>query len=125
MVVVHGSARQFIETPGGNYGSGVATPSRGAAEVSVIRQRQLPGGTNPAHSHDREEVMVLLAGAVTVTVAGAARALGRGDALIVPPRTLHEVANTGDQPAEWLLVAPAGVRFFHANGEEGTPPWSR
>jgi quercetin dioxygenase-like cupin family protein len=69
MTVVHSNELQFIETPGGNFGSGLATPSRGAAEVSVIRQRQQPGGANPPHMHDREEVMVLLAGAVTVTVA--------------------------------------------------------
>ncbi|MGN6563613.1 MAG: cupin domain-containing protein [Thermomicrobiales bacterium] len=125
MAVVHGSTLQFVETPGGNFGSGVATPSRGATEVSVIRQRQLPGGANPAHTHDREEVMVVLAGMVTVTVAGEARALGAGDALIVPPRTSHTVANSGAEPAEWLLIAPAGVRFFHTNGEEGSPPWSR
>lgn len=125
MAVVHDSALQFIETPGGNSGSGVATPSRGAAEVSVIRQRQIPGGANPPHTHDREEVMVLLAGAVTVTVAGAPQPLGPGDALIVPPGTPHAVANTGDRPAEWLLVAPAGVRFFHLSGEEGSPPWAR
>ena len=124
MTVVHDALR-FIETPGGNFGSGVATPSRGAAEGSVVRQRQQAGGTNPAHTHDREEVMVLLAGAVTVTVAGEPHPLGPGDAVIVPPQTPHRVENAGSAVAEWLLVAPAGVRFFHATGEEGSPPWSR
>ncbi len=125
MTVVHGDELRFIETPGGNFGSGLATPSRGATEVSVIRQRQRPGGTNPAHTHDREEVMVLLAGSVTVTVAGKSHVLGPGDAVIVPPRAAHQVENAGAEPAEWILVAPAGVRFFHATGEEGFPTWSR
>ena len=125
MTVVQGGALRFVETPGGNFGSGVATPSRSAKEVSVIRQRQLPNGVNSAHTHDREEVMVMLAGAVSVEVAGEPHPLGPGDAVIVPPRTPHRVENTGAEPAEWLLVAPAGVRFFHATGEEGSPPWSR
>jgi quercetin dioxygenase-like cupin family protein len=125
MVVVHGVELQFIDTPGGNSGSGLATPSRGAAEVSIIRQRQQLGGTNPAHTHDREEVMVLLAGTVTVTVAGEPHPLGPGDAVIVPAETTHQVQNLGAEAAEWLLVAPAGVRFFHETGEEGSPPWSR
>ena len=125
MTVVHGNKVGFIETPGGNFGSGLATPSRGAKEVSVIRQRQQSGGTNPVHTHDREEVMVVLAGAVTVTVAGEAHPLGPGDAAIIPPRTPHQVENSGAEPAEWLLVAQAGVRFFHATGEEGSPPWSK
>jgi quercetin dioxygenase-like cupin family protein len=125
MTVIRDGEHQFIETPGGNFGRGVATPSGGAVEVSVIRQRQRPGGTNPAHTHDREEVMVILNGAVTVTVAGEAVALGAGDAVIVPARTAHQVENTSAHPAEWLLVAPAGVRFFHATGDEASPPWAR
>lgn len=125
MTVVHGDDVRFIETPGGNFGSGLATPSRGAREVSVIRQRQQAGGANPEHTHDREEVMVVLAGSITVTAGGQTHGLGPGDAVIVPPRTSHRVENAGGEPAEWLLVAPAGVRFFHSSGEEGSPPWSR
>jgi quercetin dioxygenase-like cupin family protein len=123
--VVRGDELRDVETPGGNFGSGLATPSRGAAEVSVIRQRQRPGGTNPPHTHDREEVTVVLAGAVTVEVAGVPHPVGPGDAVIVPAGTPHRVENAGADAAEWLLVAPAGVRFFHATGEEGSPPWSR
>ena len=79
MTVVHGDELRFIETPGGNFGSGLATPSRGAEEVSVIRQRQQPGGANPAHAHDREEVMVVLAGSITVTVGDREHPLGPED----------------------------------------------
>ncbi|CAA9566118.1 MAG: hypothetical protein AVDCRST_MAG73-4190 [uncultured Thermomicrobiales bacterium] len=125
MTVVHGDQLHDIETPGGNAGAGMATPSRGATEVSVIRQRQGPGGINPPHTHDREEVMVLLAGTVTLTVEEEPVALRPGDAAIVPPGTSHKVETTGSEPAQWLIVAPVGVRYFHAGGEEGFPPWSR
>jgi quercetin dioxygenase-like cupin family protein len=125
MVVVRGDSLSFIETPGRNAGAGLATATRGASETSVIRQRQEPGGTNPAHFHDREEVMLLLAGRISVTMAGETLNLTQGDTLIVPPRTEHRIENAGDEPAEWLLIAPAGVRFFHANGEEASPPWAR
>jgi len=125
MFVVHADELEYIETPGGNFGMAVATPSRGATEVSVIRQRQAPGGANPVHTHDREEVMILLVGEMSVTVGEEPISLAAGDAVIVPARTPHRVEQRGIQPAEWLLVAPAGVRFFHASGEEGTPPWSR
>ncbi len=124
-VTVRGADITPIETPGGNAGSALATPSTGASEVSVIRQRQQPGGANPSHTHDREEVMVVLAGAVTVTVDDAAHRLASGDALFVPARAPHRIENAGPDVAEWLLVAPAGVRFFHANGDEASPPWAR
>ena len=125
MAVVRSGDGRFIETPGGNFGRAVATASRGATEVSVIRQRQLPGGVNPSHTHDREEVMVLLAGEVTVAVAGEDVVLGAGDAVIIPPGTPHRVENRSVEAAEWLLVAPAAVGFFHEDGRPGSPPWSR
>lgn len=125
MIVVRGESLSFIETPGGNAGAGLVTAARGASETSVIRQRQAPGGANPAHYHDREEVMLLLAGRVNVTLEDETLELSQGDTLIVPPRTEHRIENTGDAPAEWLLFAPAGVRFFHASGEEANPPWAR
>lgn len=124
MEFVSGNQLEYIETPGGNASVGLATPSRGATGISLIRQRQAPGGTNPPHSHDLEEVMHILEGTVTVTVEGQIRTLCPGDTLIVPSRALHQIVNTGDQPAEWLLIAPSGVQFFHANGEPANPPWA-
>jgi quercetin dioxygenase-like cupin family protein len=125
MRVVYSDDLHYIETPGGNAGAAVATPSRGAVEVSVVRQRQSADSSNPEHSHDREEVITVLAGEITVAVAGAPVVLRPGDTVIVPPQTPHQIRNSGSQPAEWLLIAPAGVGFFHADGAPASPPWAR
>ena len=125
MIVRRLDDRKPIETPGGNRTSGLATPSVGAAEVSVIHQRMAAGGQNPLHRHDREEVMVLAAGTVTVTCANEPVALAAGDTLIIPANTLHTIANMGGEPAEWLIIAPAGVRFFSEAGEEMHPAWAQ
>lgn len=125
MTLVRQSELQFIETPGGNAGAAVATPSRGAVDVSIIRQRQAPGGGNPPHTHDREEVMTLLAGEVSVVLAGEPVLLGAGDSLIIPAGAVHAIENRSDVDAEWLLIAPAGVAFIHASGEKGSPPWAK
>ncbi len=125
MIVVQRDTLEFIETPGANAGASIATPSRGASEVSVIRQRQQPGGFNPLHTHDHEEVMVMMAGEAAVTVGEETAIILAGDTLIIPAGASHQIANEGSEPAEWLLIAPAGVRFFHADGAEGMPPWSR
>lgn len=124
-MIVRSNEVDAIETPGGNRSTALATPSCGAAEVSVIRQQQSPGGANPPRSHDREEVMVVLGGAVTVTVGDERIDAATGDTVIVPPQTVHGIENASGVPAEWLLVAPAGVRFFHANGDQAMPPWSK
>ncbi len=114
-----------IETPGANTTTGIATPSRGAQEVSIIRQRQQPGGGNPPHTHDREEVMLVTAGTVEVRIQEDVVTLSPGDTLVVPAQTLHQLATVGEVDAEWLLIAPAGIGFFHANGEQADPVWAR
>lgn len=112
----------FIETPGGNASAPLATASTGASEVSVIRQRQAPGGGNPPHTHDREEVMVLLAGTLDVTLGSATHTLHTGDTLVIPAGATHQLR--AGEPAEWLLIAPAGYRFYRESGEEAAPAWS-
>lgn len=125
MTIVPFDTLEFFETPGNNASAAVATASRGATEVSVIRQRQQPGGFNRPHTHDREEVLVLLEGTLEVTIDGTPHTLTGGDTVIIPARAEHQHRNAGDEPAEWLLVAPAGVKFFHASGEEATLPWEQ
>ena len=115
----------FIESPGGNSSAGDATPTLGSHEVSVIRQRQTPNGVNPDHTNDRDEVIYLLNGSLNVLVDEECLFLNAGDAVRIPPRTQHRIENAGDSMAEWLLIATAGVKFFRADGEEASPPWSR
>jgi quercetin dioxygenase-like cupin family protein len=125
MNVIRESELNFIETPGGNATAGIATASRGAREVSMIRQRQQPGGGNPPHAHDREEVMLVTEGTVEVRIGEDTVTLIAGDTLVVPAETVHQLANAGSSEAAWLLIAPDGVEFFHANGERADPVWAR
>lgn len=125
MKLIKASQTEPIASPNGNQGAALATPATGAGQVSVIRQRQQPGGFNPPHSHPNEEVMVQLAGTVAVTAGSASLELGPGDTLIIPAGTLHRVENRGAVEAEWLIIAAAGTRFFHENGEEAHPAWAR
>jgi quercetin dioxygenase-like cupin family protein len=125
MIVVRSSQLMAVETPGNNRTSGLITPALGTHDISVIRQIQQPGGQNPPHYHDREEALVLAAGRLQVTVADQQAELQPGDALLVPAGAIHQLAALGDQPAEWLLIASAGVRFFRADGEELFPEWAK
>lgn len=123
MLVVRGQELEVSGTEG-NFAGGVATPSRGASEVSMIRQRQAPGAANPPHSHDREEVMVMLSGTVKVTAEKEDADLSAGDALIMPANVVHQIETIGEAEAEWLLAAPAGVQFMFADGREASPAWA-
>jgi mannose-6-phosphate isomerase-like protein (cupin superfamily) len=114
----------------GMFAGGLATPSRGATDVSVIKQGASPGAANPLHSHDREEVMVQLVGASTVTLGGdpdlrETVELAVGDTLIVPAGIPHQIQNTGQERAEWMLIGPAGLRYHGADGQDvGQPSWA-
>lgn len=123
--VIRSAEMSLLETPGGNFSGAVATAGHGASEVSIVMQQQNPGGQNPRHTHDREEVMVVRQGQVRVLLADTPIALSAGDSLIVSANTPHQIQNIGDEQAEWLLVAPAGIRFFGADGTEMHPAWLR
>ena len=124
MTVIRQADLRYIETPGGNYGAAVATPSKGAVDVSIIRQRQTPGGANPSHTHDREEVMLILSGDVIVVLDAEPVTLSTGDSLIIPAGTAHQIENRSAGDAEWLLLAPSGVEFIKSTGEKVSPPWA-
>lgn len=124
MHVIHGKDTQTLETPNG-FATSLATPSKGAHDVSVIRQRQLPGSLNPVHTHDREEVMVLLAGSVTLSSGKERVVLSAGDTVIIPVNSPHRLNNTGDTDAEWLIISTTGVKFFGETGEEAYPDWAK
>ena len=116
---------QELETPNGNFGTGLATSSKGAQELSVVRQRQIPGGFNPLHTHDAEEVMAMLEGKVTVSSEGQETSLEQGETLIIPAGLAHRVDNIGTEDAQWLIISKVGVRFFRENGDEALPGWAK
>jgi quercetin dioxygenase-like cupin family protein len=108
----------------GNAAGPVATPSTGASDVSVIRQRQSAGGIGPHHHHDREEVVLLLAGSIAIHAGPGRAELRAGDAVVLPAGLVHQVETLGAEPAEWLLIAPSGVGFFGDDGQRVSPPWA-
>jgi len=109
----------------GMFAGSLAIPRRGATEVIVIRQRQEPGAPLSFHYHNREEVIVQLAGTVTVLVGDERVEVAPGDTLIIPAQTVHQIENTDQVEAEWLLIGPSGIQFFRPNGEEVVPEWAQ
>jgi len=123
MLIVREDNVQLVPSPNGNRTNGIITRAGGATQISVVRQEQETGGFNPPHFHDCEEVMLIRRGTAKVTVGEETVQLAPGDALLVPPRVVHQVSNTGAEAAEYLYVAPSGMRFYSAAGQEMTPSW--
>ncbi len=123
MIIIRSHDTRTIETPNGNHGTSLATPRLGATQVTVVRQRQTPGGHNPTHQQSHEEVMVLLSGHVQASSGEDRAELRAGDTLIVPALTPHRIDNIGGTDAEWLIISPAGMRIYRETGEPASPPW--
>jgi len=107
----------------GNHMTGLATASRGATEIAVWRGITDPGAGTPPHTHDHEEVLVVLAGSATLTIDGQELSLGPGDTAIAPARVRHRFVNTGSGPLDVLAAMPLGTRTFLPDGEELHAPW--
>jgi quercetin dioxygenase-like cupin family protein len=124
MPIIRGDAVLAHER-GGNRMSGLATPSLGAVELMVWRTVVTPGGGPPPHSHDREEICVVLRGTGVVRERdGAEDRFGPGDVIVAPSGTVHEVRADDGVECEWIAALPAGTRTFRSDGSELEIPWA-
>jgi quercetin dioxygenase-like cupin family protein len=106
---------------GGATITGLASPSRGALDTAAWRIRFDPDHVTPRHSLDREEVFVVLSGALTARYAEHAETARAGGALIVPAGLEFSLA-AEDGPAEAVCTFPVGGTAV-LDGERITPPW--
>ncbi len=120
MSVIRDADPMPIESSGGST-TPLASSKAGAVEVNVMCRGPQPGGESPPQGQDREEVIIMLGGWVEIAIDGERHQLGPGDAVILPPNALHQLRNRGDDPADWLLIAPTGIRFFHADNSPTVP----
>lgn len=104
--------------------TGLASPSRGATDTAAWRVRLAPDQPSPVHSLDREELFVVIEGAVTAEFsAGHAETARAGGVLIVPAGTEFSLVARG-AAAEAVCVLPIGGRGRIGDGEPFTPPWA-
>lgn len=98
-------------------------PREGAPHFSVRRFVISSGGRIPAHSHDRiEHQQVVVAGEMVVTMDGEAFHVQAGDALFIPPGTVHAYENRGPVDVEFICVVPLTEKYETAWHEETEEP---
>jgi quercetin dioxygenase-like cupin family protein len=103
--------------------TGLASPTRGGArETATWRVRLAPDRPSPPHALDREEVFVVLAGAITARFADREETAPAGGALIVPAGQEFSLLARG-AAAEAVCVLPVGATAA-VGGERLTPPWA-
>src|SRR3954454_19424638 len=95
---------------GGTSVIAYASPSRGAAEVSVWQIELAPGSTSPRHHMDREEVFLGVSGFAVAEVGGVEYQRGAGDGLTLPAVTEFTLHSPGQEPYRALACVRAGAQ---------------
>jgi quercetin dioxygenase-like cupin family protein len=121
MPVITPEQAPTFDAPGATI-TGLASPSRGCADTAAWRVRFDAGHASPPHELDREEVFVVLSGALTARYADRSETAPAGGALIVPAgEQFSLVALEG--AAEAVCVLPVGGTAL-LDGERIVPPWA-
>lgn len=94
----------------------LANPANGASETLVIRGTVNAGATFPAHSHDREEILIIISGAATFTIGEETGSVSAGDVVVVPAGALHEFEASED--LDVIGVMPTETKTFAPDGTE-------
>ncbi|MBS0565039.1 MAG: cupin domain-containing protein [Proteobacteria bacterium] len=97
--------------------------ANGARALCVFEQWIAPGNGAPAHRHEVEEVLTILAGAAEVDLGAERLDLAAGQSLIVPAGVRHGFRNPG--PGTLHLMATLAAPVFEARYEGAAAPVRR
>jgi len=74
--------------------------------IEVHETTLAPGASpHPPHRHEHEELFLMMKGQLTVTIAGKTGVIGPGAAAFVHSGELHGVHNSGNEDAQYFVVA--------------------
>jgi quercetin dioxygenase-like cupin family protein len=103
--------RTWNDVPSTEFHPGVFINAIGGEQVCLCRATYEPGKQVPLHSHEHtEQVMVILDGEVTMTIAGETKTLTTGDVVVVNRGVEHELHS---EPGVTFLEALAPVPLDH------------
>jgi quercetin dioxygenase-like cupin family protein len=104
---IHYEQVEPISLPGGSWSRMLVAPkqvqgNQGSLGYSVFT----PGTVLAFVSHEVEESAFVVAGRGELRLEEGAVPFGPGDALFIPPRVWHAVANTGDEDVIMVFTFP-------------------
>jgi quercetin dioxygenase-like cupin family protein len=103
--------RTWNDVPTTEFHPGVFIRAIGGEQVCLCKATYEPGKQVPLHSHEHtEQVMVILDGEVTMTIAGATKTLTAGDVVVVNRGIEHSLHS---EPGVTFLEALAPVPLDH------------
>lgn len=101
----------------------LVTSEQSQGRESILESYWGPKFTVPAHFHKyHSEIFILLSGHLEWTIGGETHIIGPGDAVFIPPDTVHSVHVVGDGPAHVIFIQePGGYENVSAYEASFTP----
>ena len=64
-----------------------------------------PGKSFQLHEHrSMEEIYIIFSGTAKIRIGGEEAVLQKGDAVVIPPKTVHAMTNNGGEPIEYIVI---------------------
>ncbi len=115
---------RFGEAPAVDRGNGVRTVPMankgvGASGISTGITQIAPGTGIPLHSHNCDEVGMIVEGEAWCEIAGEKFKVGTFDSAFIPAGVIHRFWNEGDKPMKlyWVYTTDHVTRTFAETGE--------
>jgi mannose-6-phosphate isomerase-like protein (cupin superfamily) len=100
-----------------------ASPSNGSRELCAWRVEIAAGVTGVPHRVGRDEVLMISAGELSISLDGVAGRVAAGDVLVVPAGTEFRADNEGSVTVEAWVTTTAGFEATLPDGSTIVPPW--
>lgn len=110
---------------GGNAVTSLAAPQRGSDESALFRIDLPAGGGLPPHRHDHFDVFTVTTGTGTMHLDDEATEIVAGDAVVVPPDTVHWLEAGADGASIVVTMLPGTKLIREDDGSVTVPPWVR
>lgn len=122
MPVIPASAAVVHQVHGSSFHSYV-TSAQGATQLRSWRLEVPADSVGVAHRPTCEEVLLVLAGRLLITLDGVESTLGEGDVLLVPADAELQAGSGPDGAAVWVTTT-TGMEAVLADGSRLAPPWA-
>ena len=109
------------EFPTVEYVKGVYRQTVSGEKVMMTRIVYRDGVVIPEHSHEAEQIMLLVSGRLWAKVADEEREVGPGDLLIIPSNWIHAFRQLGEEDVVFY-EAFAPIRLEYLIGFRGPDP---
>jgi quercetin dioxygenase-like cupin family protein len=117
----HSECKEFAMY--GNQYKGIATKTMGSDSFEIWQTTLAVGSKTPKHSHETQEVFVLLKGEILATIGDQDIHCVAPCTLVCPAQIPHQLTNVGKEPTEQIVVLGIDSKIFDLAGKEMALPW--